>query len=198
MKLFSIVVLYKGPTKVTILKSASDLSSFGYFQKSSVQEFMNFTSKIVVERTQQKMRASVKEQDYIFHVMCKESNLSGVIISDGDYPPRVSFTLLNKILDEFASAVSPSTWGTVKENSANYQGLESYLSKYQNPSEADPMMKIQKDLDDTKVIMHDTIESMLTRGEKLDDLVAKSDDLSAQSKTFYKTARKTNSCCVIQ
>nr|XP_054766336.1 synaptobrevin homolog YKT6-like [Lytechinus pictus] len=198
MKLFSIVVLYKGPTKVTILKSASDLSSFGYFQKSSVQEFMNFTSKIVVERTQQKMRASVKEQDYIFHVMCKESNLSGVIISDGDYPPRVSFTLLNKILDEFASAVSPSTWETVKENSANYQGLESYLSKYQNPSEADPMMKIQKDLDDTKVIMHDTIESMLTRGEKLDDLVAKSDDLSAQSKTFYKAARKTNSCCVIQ
>ena len=28
---------------------------------------------------------------------------------------------------------------------------------------------------------------MLQRGEKLDDLVAKSDALSSQSKTFYKT-----------
>ena len=38
--------------------------------------------------------------------------------------------------------------------------------------------------------------SLLERGEKLDDLVAKSDELSAQSKMFYKTAKKTNACCV--
>ena len=30
---------------------------------------------------------------------------------------------------------------------------------------------------------------------KLDDLVDKSEALSMQSKAFYKTARKTNSCC---
>jgi len=42
---------------------------------------------------------------------------------------------------------------------------------------------------------HNTIEAVLERGEKLDDLVAKSEGLSAQSKMFYKTARKTNSCC---
>jgi len=35
----------------------------------------------------------------------------------------------------------------------------------------------------------------LERGEKLDDLVAKSQGLSDASKMFYKTARKTNSCC---
>ena len=38
--------------------------------------------------------------------------------------------------------------------------------------------------------------SLLERGEKLDDLVSKSDELSAQSKMFYKTAKKTNACCV--
>ena len=42
---------------------------------------------------------------------------------------------------------------------------------------------------------HGTIESVLQRGEKLDDLVAKSEDLGLQSKTFYKTAKKTNACC---
>lgn len=49
------------------------------------------------------------------------------------------------------------------------------------------MSKIQTDLDETKIILHNTIEALLQRGEKLDDLVAKSDDLSAQSKMFYKT-----------
>ncbi|XP_071492436.1 synaptobrevin homolog YKT6-like [Diadema antillarum] len=198
MKLYSISVLHKGISRVRVLKAVHDLSSFGYFQRSSVQEFMTFTSKIVVERNQPRVRASVQEQEYTFHVMCREDSLACVIISDAEYPSRVAFTIINKILEEFASAVSPSTWPTLQENSADYRGLEGYLSRYQTPSEADPMMKIQKDLDETKVIMHSTIESMLQRGEKLDDLVAKSDDLSAQSKTFYKTAKKTNSCCVIQ
>ena len=57
-------------------------------------------------------------------------------------------------------------------------------------------MKVQKELDETKVILHKTMASLLERGEKLDDLVAKSDQLSAQSKMFYKTAKKTNACCV--
>jgi synaptobrevin family protein YKT6 len=38
---------------------------------------------------------------------------------------------------------------------------------------------------------------VLQRGEKLDDLVAKSSDLSAQSKMFYKSAKKQNSCCIV-
>jgi len=46
-------------------------------------------------------------------------------------------------------------------------------------------MRIQKELDETKIVLHKTIESVLQRGEKIDDLVAKSDGLSAQSKAFY-------------
>lgn len=34
---------------------------------------------------------------------------------------------------------------------------------------------------------HNTMESLLERGEKLDDLVQKSEHLGNQSKAFYKT-----------
>lgn len=64
--------------------------------------------------------------------------------------------------------------------------LKDYLSKYQDPQQADSIMKIQKELDETKIVLHKTIESVLQRGEKIDDLVAKSDGLSAQSKMFYR------------
>ena len=84
-------------------------------------------------------------------------------------------------------------WPEGKEVSAC--PLDDYLKKYQNPVEADPMMKVQNELDETKIVLHNTIEAVLQRGEKLDDLVAKSEGLSMQSKTFYKTAKKTNACC---
>ena len=58
--------------------------------------------------------------------------------------------------------------------------------KYQDPQQADSIMKIQKELDETKIVLHKTIESVLERGEKIDSLVEKSDGLSAQSKMFYK------------
>jgi len=35
----------------------------------------------------------------------------------------------------------------------------------------------------------------LARGEKLDNLVDKSTDLSLASQMFYKQARKQNQCC---
>jgi len=41
-------------------------------------------------------------------------------------------------------------------------------------------------------IQHKTIESVLERGEKLDNLVERSNALSAQSKMFYKTAKKVS------
>jgi synaptobrevin homolog YKT6 len=51
-------------------------------------------------------------------------------------------------------------------------------------------MRVQAELDETKVVLHKTIESLLERGDKLDSLVQRSDALSTQSKMFYKTARK--------
>ena len=47
MKLFSLLVLHKpeGGGDPSVLKAAFDLTSFGYFQRSSIQEFIRFTSK---------------------------------------------------------------------------------------------------------------------------------------------------------
>lgn len=61
VKLFGLCILYKGQNSAIWLKSAYDLQSFGYFQRNSVEEFMAFTSKTIVERTQNASRQSVKQ-----------------------------------------------------------------------------------------------------------------------------------------
>lgn len=156
---------------------------------------MKFTSKVVVERTERGTRVSVKEQEYLCHVYVRSDGLSAVVISDHEYPNRVAHTLLMKVLDDFCASVPQSTWMSAAENTVTFLGLDVTLSKFQEPKEADMLTKLQADVDETKIILHSTITALLDRGEKLDDLVAKSDDLSAQSKVFYKTARKTNQCC---
>lgn len=195
VKVYALLVLYKGVNSATILKSAYDLRSFSYFQRSSVQEFMSFVSKTMVERTQQSARQSVKEGEYMLQVYVRSDNLAGVLITDHEYPNRVAHTLITKSLDEFSSTVPASSWPAGNESTIDFLSLSQHLDKYQDPKEADALTKIQNDLDETKIILHDTIKAVLERGEKLDDLVAKSDSLSMHSKAFYKTARKTNSCC---
>ncbi|KAG9354859.1 hypothetical protein JZ751_001572 [Albula glossodonta] len=213
MKLYSLSVLYKGTSKSNLLKAAYDLSSFSFFQRSSchlhlyicldltcvssVQEFMTFTSALIVERSSHGSRASVKEQEYLCHVYVRNDSLGAVVIADSEYPQRVCFTLLEKVLDEFSKQVDSIDWPSGSPDSIHYTALDSYLAKYQNPREADSMTKVQAELDETKIILHNTMESLLERGEKLDDLVQKSEHLGNQSKAFYKTARKQNSCCEV-
>ena len=40
------------------------------------------------------------------------------------------------------------------------------------------------------IVLHETIEAALERGQKIDTLIDKSNDLSGSSKMFYKTAKK--------
>uniref|UniRef100_A0A9L0K8S3 Synaptobrevin homolog YKT6 n=2 Tax=Equus asinus TaxID=9793 RepID=A0A9L0K8S3_EQUAS len=187
MKLYSLSVLYKGEPKAVLLKAAYDVSSFSFFQRSSVQEFMTFTSQLIVERSAKGSRASVKEQEYLCHVYVRNDSLAGVVIADSEYPSRVAFTLLEKVLDEFSKQVDKVEWPVGSPATIHYAALDGHLSRYQNPREADPMSKVQAELDETKIILHNTMESLLERGEKLDDLVSKSEVLGTQSKAFYKT-----------
>lgn len=196
VKLYHLSVLYKHQSKAVSLCSASDLTAFGFFQRNSVQEFMSFSSQILVERCQPATRTSVKEQAYMCHVYVRADRLSATLISDHEYPHRVAHTLLNKTLEEFSNKFAPTSW-TGEPNSVAFPVLEQYLTNYQDPRQADSLTKIQDELDETQIILHNTLQAVLERGEKLDDLVVKSEQLSMQSKTFYKTARKTNACCVI-
>ena len=88
------------------------------------------------------------------------------------------------------------TWiKVISDEKCPIPDLHSILMKYQDPASADAVTKIHKDLEDTKEILHKTIDSVLERGEKLDSLVDVSEDLTKQSKMFYKEAKKTNKCC---
>ncbi|KIY70305.1 snare protein YKT6 [Cylindrobasidium torrendii FP15055 ss-10] len=198
MKIFSLTVFLAPPSgAATSLSTASDLSSFSFYQRSSVAEFMTFFTKTVAERTTQGQRQSIQENNYTAHVYNRggAEQLAAVIITDQEYPVRPAFSLLTKLLDDFTAKVPQSSFGN--PSAISFPDINTYIQKYQDPRQADTIMRVQQELDETKIVLHKTIESVLERGEKLDNLVDRSNALSAQSKMFYKTAKKQNSCCVV-
>lgn len=132
---------------------------------------------------------------HTFHAYGRTEGVAGVIISDSEYPALVAHQLLSKVVDEFLSRY-PRTAFLNATSTLDFPALKEYIVKYQDPQQADSIMKIQKELDETKIVLHKTIESVLERGEKIDSLVEKSDGLSAQSKMFYKHASPPALICV--
>ena len=195
MKILSLSIWKKEGEKAEELMSIHEVAEFGYFQRTTVADFLKFTSQFMAERTAPGERKSVKEREYICHSLTKSDKIGGVLICDEEYPQRVAFSFILKILDDFVKHHPRASW-----NAAPFKEIPEIRQQfvlYQDPKKADSLTQIQGDLDETKVILYNTIEQVLERGEKLDDIVAKSENLSLTSKQFYKTAKSTNSCCVI-
>lgn len=199
MKVYYIGILRNTGDKALELTSARDLSQYSFFERSSVGQFMTFFSETVSQRTKPGQRQSIEEGNYVGHTYARSEGIACVIIADKEYPVRPAYTLINKILEEYLQLHPPSEFANIQATTPElkFDQLDNYLKKYQDPSQADSIMRVQQELDETKIVLHKTIESVLQRGEKLDTLVDKSEALSSSSRMFYKQAKKTNSCCVI-
>jgi synaptobrevin family protein YKT6 len=195
-KVFSISIFKWLPEQPVFLVSAYDLSSFGFFQKTSTKEFIRFFSRTLIQRTPVGKRQSVEHDEYMVHCYLRSDGIGGVVVSVREYSERVAFTLLTQLLDKFL--IQYGEIPSINVDAAmTFDPINEAIVKYQNPTEADKIESIKKELDETMDIIHKTIDSVLDRGDKLNDLVNKSADLSKQSQLFYNTAAKQNSCCVI-
>ena len=86
-------------------------------------------------------------------------------------------------------------WKNIQnENSANCQEVENFLISYQQPEKVDNISAIQNDLNEVHSTMVKSIEQLLDRGEKLDNVITKSEDLSESSKRFLEQS-KGDTCC---
>jgi len=182
-----------------VLCQEMDLAQFGFFERPTVRQMLSFFAKTVISRIKSGSRVTVEQeqmQDYQVHAFLREDGLAATTTCDKEYPPRAAFNLLAKVLDDFAAA-APSWRSETRQDSISFPPLAEMLKAAQDPASFDKLTKIKGDLDETTAVLHQTIDNLLERGEKLDSLVERSDDLSKQSKMFYKQARKTNSCCVV-
>jgi synaptobrevin family protein YKT6 len=113
-----------------ILGHATDLNSFGYFQRGPVREMLNFASRTVCKRTQQGQRQSVAHEEYLIHVY-NRGGLVGLAVVDQEYPARAAFCIINKLMDDFSAKVGDAWKGTQVDSTEADEMLQAAIVKYQ-------------------------------------------------------------------
>ncbi|KAI3871872.1 hypothetical protein MKX03_012908 [Papaver bracteatum] len=179
-----------------ILANACDLSKFGFFMRSGVSEFIDFVGRSVAKSTLPGQRKSVQHKEYKVHSY-NRNGLCALGFMDDHYPVLSAFSLLHKVLDEYEKNFGDSWKTALADPTQPWPYLTEALAKFQDPAEVDKFSDIQKELDETRFFLHQTIDRVLARGEKFDSLLVKSPDLNAASQFFYKQAKKNRQWCTI-
>jgi synaptobrevin family protein YKT6 len=168
-----------------------------WLYKDSLTEFAQFFSKLLAEKIKPGTKTRVEKDKFIGYVDARP-NVTGVLLTDDTYPLRVAFDLVRKGLDQFAEQTKDLKLSEDKLKdfciTPQNEVIKGLVQKYQDPTEADKMLKIKKDLDDTKEVLHQALDKLLDRGQNIEKLIEQSDQLSNESKLFYRKARQTNCC----
>lgn len=119
-----------------------------------------------------------------------------LVVADEEYGRQIPFAFLERVRDEFQAKYAEKG-----KTAAGHSLDKSFGPKLkaqmeycmQHPEELSKVASVQKKVDEVKNIMVENIEKVLERGEKLEVLQDKTDDLRFQAEKFQKTGRQLRS-----
>jgi synaptobrevin family protein YKT6 len=77
-----------------------------------------------------------------------------------------------------------------------FKDLKKIMKEFQHPAEHDAIQKAIVATAETTEVITQALNKIIVRGETLQDLVEKSEELSLKAKIFYKESKKKK-CCEI-
>jgi synaptobrevin family protein YKT6 len=111
-----------------------------------------------------------------------------LIVATQDYQSRVAYGILREIMREYdtCAGIFPNGKSSV---------LQRGICEDQQPRNADKITRIQENLEETQAIMTKNLQLALMRQETLEELLEKSQIISAQARMFTRESEKLNGCC---
>jgi len=134
----------------------------------------------------------VERDPFVAHSYSREDGLVIVAITLRDYP----ITVVRRLLAAAAQKYPDGRWMLDRvDNKKPCLEYTELIKRYQDPIQADPIKRVQAKIEEVKASALITMDKLLARGDTIEVLVARSDDLSASSKKFYDHSDDLNSCC---
>ena len=169
----------------TLLYKNFNLSEFYFFMRSKIETAIVTISDSIVRSKHQNKFYQVTEQieDKIFHIYIYTNTKCYIALTDEQYPQLVIMEFFNEMKDI--------------NNTPNLGQLDNIWAKYQDPISVNKILQVKKQLELTKNTMLESIDKIIERGDKIEDLVDKTDHLNDSAIKFMNNAKQLNSCCVI-
>ncbi|XP_019644786.1 PREDICTED: vesicle-associated membrane protein 7-like [Branchiostoma belcheri] len=150
----------------------------------------NVLSKIP---TRNNTKTTYTVENYKIHVVV-ENGIIYMCAADASFDTKRPFAFLQDIKQRFMSGSLASRAITAApfELNRDFQPiLAEKMEQFSKPGAGgDQLSMLQSQVDEVKGVMSDNIEKVLARGDRLDNLMEKTDELEASADTFKKTARR--------
>lgn len=158
---------------------------------SCTGNFEEMTEKILEKIPPKNDKLTYTKGSYHFHYIC-ENNIIYMCITDDDFQRSRAFLYLTEIKRRFITVYDQGAQTAVAYamNSDFARVLANEMKYYsESNQDIDIISKVHGELDELKDIMVKNIDNVAMRGERLELLVNKTDNLTANSVTFRKTSR---------
>lgn len=183
---------------LVLVASMESSSSGGNADRMEV--FKNQAKQIIKKlnpRSTAKM--SIESNPYVFHYMI-EDGICYLTLTDKSYPKRLAFLFLEDVAKEFVDELKREhgdKWLNVVETVGRQYAfikfdrvIQKRRRDYSDPNSTSNMKKLNDDLHTIHNIMRKTIDDVIDRGSKLEDVSEISKNLADESKKYKWGAKQ--------
>lgn len=179
MKLYSLLIYDQ--TK-TLSYSKHDLLDIPFlhriFAKTAIENKALESLQYIKQNNTYIIHENVDAVKIVIYGFCYENHI--IVITDPSYPPYLVNTLVENLK-------------TVQDQ----QAIDKLWNQFSDGKNADKLQQIKTTLDESKVILLDSLDKLMDRGESLNELMEKSDELKNASVSFARKTEEMNRCCYI-
>lgn len=152
--------------------------------------FLEVTEQILAKIPSENNKLTYSHGSYLFHYICHD-RIIYLCITDDDFERSRAFTFLSDVKKRFQT-----TYGSRAQTALPYamnsefsSTLAAQMKHHSDPRGSDRLTETQIQVDDLKGIMVRNIDLVAQRGEKLELLIDKTENLVDSSVTFKTTSR---------
>jgi vesicle-associated membrane protein 7 len=128
--------------------------------------------------------------NYVFHYVV-DRGLTFLCLADEKQKRRVPFLFLDDVRSKFQASYGERAMTAIAfaMNGEFARVLQDRMDFFNDNPEADNLSKVKGQIEDVKGVMVDNIEKVLARGEKIELLVDKTEQLNQSAKRFQRASK---------
>ncbi|KAL9708569.1 hypothetical protein Ac2012v2_008278 [Leucoagaricus gongylophorus] len=160
-------------------------------QQAGKRDFSQATQTILSKIPPNDSKLTYIWEQYLFHYV-SEGGYTYLVMADDSAGRRMPFAFLSELQRKFNSAPSSSARDDLPAyglQSSFGPVISSLMHTYNTAPPTDELARAQSELTQAKDIMVQNVEQILSRGERIELLVDKTDVMAGQSTAFRRGAR---------
>jgi hypothetical protein len=195
--------------RLNLLGLMADMSEVSMIGKTTFKEFLLAGLRKIAGSHDPRGRVDTYEFDapkhgtFAAYVQTRDTVTQGVhhrvtalIVTTGSYPKSLKMTVAERIL-EYSTSVINATPRVDSPRKYIDRRIVKLMREFYTPKKGASIQVMRENLGEITDVMKGNVEKLVVQGDQLDDMVARSTDLSKKSKSVYKKARKLNYSCTI-